>query len=146
MWLMLSLILTITSVIILVFAIGTSHPIFMGIGLFIVLFFNASYSYTALINPGLPDRDLSKYSKEFLADITKTPLFCQKCKVIKDYQKMIIHCSHCDVCVEGYDHHCVWTSKCIGKGNMMSFQLFSISVLVLLLYIMLGSAILVQLK
>ena len=24
----------------------------------------------------------------------------------------------------GFDHHCPWTSKCIGKGNIISFYLF----------------------
>lgn len=27
----------------------------------------------------------------------------------------------CHVCVEGYDHHCPWTGKCIGKRNVRYF-------------------------
>ncbi len=34
------------------------------------------------------------------------------------------HCSYCDVCVIGYDHHCPWTSKCIGKKNLVQFYIF----------------------
>lgn len=34
------------------------------------------------------------------------------------------HCKRCDVCIKGYDHHCPWTSKCIGKTNMKRFMFF----------------------
>lgn len=27
----------------------------------------------------------------------------------------------CRVCIEGYDHHCPWTGKCVGKGNVRYF-------------------------
>ena len=31
------------------------------------------------------------------------------------------HCSDCRVCIEDYDHHCVFFSKCIGGGNIYCF-------------------------
>lgn len=34
------------------------------------------------------------------------------------------HCYDCDVCVEELDHHCVWTGKCVGKGNIIVFYCF----------------------
>jgi len=33
----------------------------------------------------------------------------------------IRHCVDCNVCVEGYDHHCPVSGKCIGKGNWYCF-------------------------
>ncbi|KAF4318132.1 hypothetical protein BBO99_00007475 [Phytophthora kernoviae] len=27
----------------------------------------------------------------------------------------------------GYDHHCPWMGKCIGKGNMYAFKMFNVS-------------------
>lgn len=27
----------------------------------------------------------------------------------------------CRVCIEEYDHHCPWTGKCVGKGNVRYF-------------------------
>ncbi len=31
------------------------------------------------------------------------------------------HCEDCMVCIEDYDHHCVFFSKCIGGGNLKCF-------------------------
>ena len=31
------------------------------------------------------------------------------------------HCDDCDVCIDNYDHHCVFFSKCIGGGNINCF-------------------------
>lgn len=28
-----------------------------------------------------------------------------------------VHCPECNVCVAGYNHHCVWMGTCIGKKN-----------------------------
>lgn len=57
---------------------------------------------------------------------------CRKCGV--EYKNKSVHCIECDVCVEEYDHHCVWTGKCIGKGNIRYFNLFIGSTVILLLY------------
>ncbi len=48
--------------------------------------------------------------------------YCLSCRVQKrpDYY----HCYDCDVCVAGYDHHCPWTGKCIGEGNIRLFNKF----------------------
>jgi hypothetical protein len=45
------------------------------------------------------------------------------------------HCDDCNVCIEGYDHHCPWTSKCIGKGNIKSFYVFVTSTMLLIGYL-----------
>jgi palmitoyltransferase ZDHHC2/15/20 len=48
--------------------------------------------------------------------------FCRKCRF--DVPEKTFHCSYCDVCIIGYDHHCPWTSKCIGKNNLIKFYVF----------------------
>ncbi len=37
----------------------------------------------------------------------------------------IEHCEDCNVCILNYDHHCVWTGKCIGKYNYYAFYIFA---------------------
>jgi hypothetical protein len=34
------------------------------------------------------------------------------------------HCYDCNCCVLELDHHCPWTGKCIGKGNLFYFYAF----------------------
>jgi hypothetical protein len=33
----------------------------------------------------------------------------------------VVHCYDCDICIKGHDHHCPWTGKCIGEGNIQYF-------------------------
>jgi hypothetical protein len=37
------------------------------------------------------------------------------------------HCPQCNICVAGYDHHCVWMGTCIGKKNYKNFVKFNMS-------------------
>ena len=48
--------------------------------------------------------------------------YCFKCCLIQ--QPKQVHCYVCDKCVCGFDHHCFWLNKCIGKGNMIPYFLF----------------------
>lgn len=45
-----------------------------------------------------------------------------------------VHCEECEVCIEGYDHHCPWTSKCIGKKNLTYFYIWIFSSLFSIVY------------
>ena len=80
-------------------------------------------------NPGLPKKSLQN---EFL--LYNEPdryIRCQKCFFIIDQTKNYRHCDDCGCCCEGYDHHCPWTSKCVGKGNIFYFNgmIFMISII-----------------
>lgn len=44
------------------------------------------------------------------------------------------HCPDCNVCIEGYDHHCVWMGTCIGKKNYRQFIRFNLSWLLYLIF------------
>ena len=115
----------------------------MLIGLLLLLIDLGSFTATAILNPGIPDRDLKKYDTEFLNSMVqkKSLGFCPKCKIIRNSGMDTQHCMDCDICVEGYDHHCPWTGKCIGRGNAVYFYTFLSSTFILLFYMM-GSAIL----
>ena len=45
---------------------------------------------------------------------------CSKCFVMRERGTQ--HCYDCGLCVEQLDHHCPWSGKCIGKGNIRPFQ------------------------
>jgi len=57
--------------------------------------------------------------------------YCDHCESYRPPDA--VHCSSCDVCISGYDHHCPWTGKCVGSSNHTSFKLFTASVSWLLL-------------
>ena len=79
-----------------------------------------AYRVTALKNPGiLSSTDPIPEDFEF-TDYGNT--YCCICRIYKD--ATIEHCIDCDVCIDGYDHHCPWTGKCIGKGNQIPFFFF----------------------
>eukprot|EP00979_Chaetoceros_neogracilis_P018101 scaffold10552_cov276-Chaetoceros_neogracile.AAC.5 len=58
--------------------------------------------------------------------------YCGVCEVYQPPDAA--HCADCNVCVDGYDHHCPWMGICIGKGNYNSFLMFNITWLIYLIY------------
>ena len=72
------------------------------------------YSLTVLINPGVVMNTTNSI------DYTKQ---CYHCNTFSNENSNTRHCSICNVCIEGYDHHCVWIGKCVGKGNKFLFYL-----------------------
>ena len=71
-----------------------------------------------IINPGLPKKEIQDIS---LLHNSNRYVRCNLCKFIIDKTKHFVHCEICQCCCEGYDHHCPWTSKCVGKGNIFYF-------------------------
>ncbi len=100
---------------------------------FLMIFF---YFITFLINPGIiPKNSISSIDQQ-----SKKKLDCENCR-ISNYPKSE-HCYDCDICIDGYDHHCVWTGKCIGKGNLIWFYLFVGSIPLFFAYTMILTVIL----
>ena len=99
--------------------------VFKGIGIFCVLFFQITFTHCFIINPGFPKNDIGRQT-----GIPKEQYrFCPECKFYYDVNKNVNHCFDCGICIEGYDHHCPWTSKCIGKKNLYSFYCFMTGIL-----------------
>ena len=47
---------------------------------------------------------------------------CGTCHVLRE--RGTLHCYDCARCVRELDHHCPWSGKCIGKGNLTAFKTF----------------------
>jgi palmitoyltransferase ZDHHC9/14/18 len=95
-----------------------------------------SYVLSVFKNPGIPSNNY--YEDYFLnQDSNKSYDFCTLCKSLinMDSSYITYHCNYCNVCIEGYDHHCPWTTKCIGKGNLISFYVFVTSTLTYIIYV-----------
>ena len=107
------------------------HVFFKAAGVAVYLVFMSSYTYTFLINPGYPKHDLDSRTGQPRAKF----LYCQRCQMWVNVEKKTNHCFDCDICVEGYDHHCPWTSKCIGRRNFNSFGVFVVSTFFIFGYI-----------
>ena len=107
------------------------HFFFKISGIMIYLTYFLSYTIIFLINPGFPKHDLDSRTGEPRSKFR----FCGECKMWVNIEKKTNHCFDCNICVEGYDHHCPWTGKCIGKKNANLFYVFVISVLFIFAYI-----------
>ena len=94
------------------------------IGIIIYILFVFFHLITSLINPGLPTSDYFLENFNIAESKSENYVICKKCKVIMDLDQGTEHCVDCDICVMGNDHHCQWTSKCIGKNNLILFKFF----------------------
>jgi hypothetical protein len=106
------------------FCIRTSHNIGLGSVFFCYAFFAVStYLLTdvSLRDPGIC------FSKEMPDGISSQEAsqwrWCDFCHVYQPPDGS--HCPDCNVCVAGYDHHCVWMGTCIGKKNNRQFVRFN---------------------
>ncbi len=89
------------------------------------------FTITALSNPGIP-REKHHLTKAIYEKINKknegsdniSYKICFECNVYTDKTVNIGHCLSCKLCIIGYDHHCSWSSKCIGEGNILWFKIF----------------------
>ena len=107
---------------------------FRTVGIFSLISFCFSYIFLFILDPGV-----SKYDRgAFLGRPKGRYGFCERCKLFvrTDYKTM--HCLECGVCIEGYNHHCPWTSKCIGRKNQCLFWIFIFLFMAAFVYIVLA--------
>ena len=113
--------------------------VYMIFSLAIYAIFLISFLITFLTNPGIPTRDLylSKEIRNIINRDTESNegyLTCNICNVFVKSDIKIGHCLSCKICILGYDHHCGWSSKCIGQGNIKSFWIFLVTILIFFVY------------
>ncbi len=109
------------------FFIKISDWIFFGIWII-------SFACMCLKNPGYP-----KMCSESIRG-TKEMSYCDKCEVWYKPSSSTIHCEICDICIEGYTHHCIWAGHCIGGNNKKDFYIFLIMSVILPIYLIINIA------
>ena len=90
-------------------------------------FYIVTHLTTALLNQGIPTRSYSdklRVLKEHSDKGEHSFRTCKQCGIVIKQSDGVIHCGDCNVCVKGFDHHCPWTGKCIGKYNIIPFFCF----------------------
>ena len=100
------------------------NDIIFYIGIYIYLSFIITHLVTSFINPGIPPKKYFLENFDMSQSDIQNYVICKKCKIIMDLDKGTEHCIDCDICIMGNDHHCQWTSKCIGKSNLIIFKIF----------------------
>ena len=94
------------------------------LGIVIYLLFIIIHLITSFINPGIPPKEYFLENFNMSQSNIQNYVVCKKCKIIMDLDKGTEHCFDCDICILGNDHHCQWTSKCIGNNNFLLFKIF----------------------
>ena len=126
-------------------------------GIIMCLFQLFSYCAASIINPGLPKARYEYYAThphkgnykkcrecnlwinldraryEYYATHPHKGNYkkCRECNLWINLDRDTYHCYDCQCCVEGYDHHCPWTTKCVGRGNLYLFYIMLISTFML---------------
>jgi len=72
------------------------------LGVLCYFFHILTYLYTALINPGIPNK-IRHYQNTFSTVGIKKFKVCKKCCVIMNLDKKTSHCKICGICVEGFN-------------------------------------------
>jgi hypothetical protein len=70
---------------------------------------------TAYRDPGVIIHNSLPINHSDPESIPRSYRFCDTCNYYQPPHAA--HCPDCNVCVAGFDHHCVWMSICIGVGN-----------------------------
>lgn len=104
----------------------------IGLGLYIASVISGIRVF--LSNPGVPNL---KTNHLLTQQDDNDRSFCERCKVWTDNRTMIIHCKTCDCCIDDYDQHSAFFSKCIGKGNYISYNIFIVTNLLSFAFIIL---------
>ena len=110
------------------------------IGVIIYLSFEIFLILTTISDPGVVTKEY--YLENYRPDkiLIKNYRICRKCNIVMDLDKKTEHCVECGICIMGNDHHCPWTSKCVGKGNIFYFNTTLTLVSIVFFYLILAFA------
>lgn len=111
---------------IIIYSLKKTNILFKILFLFGYLFFAITYTVLLLINPGIP-KNKNKIEPSILETNYQQCKYCNGIS-LKQEGKITIHCDICKICIENFDHHCVFATKCIGRGNKGIFHIWLYSI------------------
>lgn len=119
--------------------VGILMPLWPVLSLVLRIIYILVFSFTLfmyiiifLSNPGIiPQKPNSEVAEDVEA---KTKYSCTKCLSLR--AQKAYHCEDCDVCIEEWDHHCVWVGKCIGRQNLLVFYVFVATIPIFFVFVM----------
>lgn len=85
-------------------------------------FFIASTSDPGILTKGNIKKALKRF--DYDNNMYLKGAECSTCKMQKPARSK--HCAMCDMCVEKFDHHCIWINNCVGLGNYRYFITFTV--------------------
>lgn len=101
------------------------------VGFAIYLLTIISHFFTAIMNPGIPGRDILYFEdvpkRRGISDeqlIAFDEFDCNKCNISSRFGFSMKHCDICNVCILEKSNHSKWFGKCIGKKNQQMFDFF----------------------
>ena len=100
-------------------------------GIILICVFQILYTIIYLLNPGFPKNTVGR-NKGIPVEQYK---YCSECLFYYNKSKKVKHCLVCGICVEGFFRHSILINKCIGRKNLILFNIFIIILLANIVYI-----------
>jgi len=100
-------------------------------GIVFISSFQIIYTIVYILNPGFPKNTLGR-NKGIPPEKYK---YCSECLFYFNKSKKVKHCLICGICVEGFFRHSILINKCIGRKNIILFNIFLVFFLLNIIYI-----------
>lgn len=125
------------------------------IGLTVYSLQSITFLFNFLVNPGIPNRkfyisenviqSIYTYLEYTNSDTFDKYKICKICNIYVPPENTVVHCEDCNICITSkfvlyifkildMDHHCTFLGKCVGKKNVIAFNVFIFFTFVFLIF------------
>ena len=115
---------------------GKVYKFYIILGFIIGIIQIVLFTLSGILNPGLPKLEYEKLIYEDVSN--KNFRQCKDCKFWINTEFSTQHCNECNICIEGYDHHCCTLNLCIGKDNLKIFYFYILTSFIYVIFFIIG--------
>ena len=115
---------------------GKVYKFYIILGFIIGIIQIVLFTLSGILNPGLPKLEYEKLIYEDVSN--KNFRQCKDCKFWINTEFSTQHCNECNICIEGYDHHCCTLNLCIGKDNLKIFYFYILTSFIYVIFFVIG--------